>query len=82
MGVALSSIGGILLLVSFIWLVVLAFQKSILWGICSLLIPFVVLIFGFMHLPSTQKPLVVLVVGILLEIAGAVMGGSLPVTAH
>jgi hypothetical protein len=75
MGLALASIGGILLLVGGIWLIVLAFQKSILWGICSLLIPFVVLIFALMNLPATQKPLIIAIVGLVLQIVGGAMGG-------
>ena len=68
----------VLLLVGYIaavlgglWLLVLIFQNSVVWGICSLVIPFVSLIFVFTNWDDAKKPFLVQVVGLVLIFLGA-----------
>jgi hypothetical protein len=69
---ALFILGMILAVVGGIWLLVVAFQESVWWGLGSLLLPFVSLIFVIMHWQVSKKPfLISLAGGVLLGIAAA-----------
>lgn len=58
-----------------------AFKTSILWGIGSLLIPLIAIIFALMHLEQCKKGLLYYVIGIVLISVGLVMsGGTMPET--
>ena len=63
LGIALCLIGGL-------WIVVNAFRKSIWWGLGSLLIPFVALVFAIMNFAGNKIPLAIYVVGIVLILVG------------
>jgi len=63
LGIALCLIGGL-------WIVVNAFRKSIWWGLGSLLIPFVAMIFAIMNFAQNKIPLIIYIVGIVLLIVG------------
>ena len=70
--IALFYLGGLIALVGAIWLLVVAFQKSIWWGLGSLLIPFVSLIFVIMHWQVSKKPFLISIAGgVLLGVAAA-----------
>lgn len=77
MGSILFFLGVILLLIGGIWILVEAFKESIVWGICSLIIPLVALVFALMHLDRTKRALIIYVVGLVLTIIGASMGGGI-----
>lgn len=71
---ALLILGMILGVVGGIWLLVVAFKESVWWGLGSLLLPFVSLIFVIMHWQVSKKPfLISLVGGVLLGIAAVKM---------
>jgi len=56
-------------LVSFIWLVVLAFKTHVVWGLASLLLPLAVVVFAILHWRNTWIPFVInLVAGLLLSL--------------
>lgn len=77
---ALYWIGIVLCVVGGLWIVVNAFKQSIWWGLGSLIIPLVGLVFAIMHFAENKIPLLLYVVGIVLLIAGGVFaGGSMPV---
>jgi hypothetical protein len=59
-------VGLLVSLVGWIWIVVQAFKTHVGWGIASLLIPLVSLIFALTHLNVAKKPLLVSVVGWVL----------------
>jgi hypothetical protein len=59
LGVALSFVG-------WLWLVVNAFRQSAMWGIGSLLISPIALIFGLLNFAENKIPLLLCVVGIVL----------------
>ena len=62
----MEALGVILLLIGNIWILVLAFKTGIWWGLGSLFIPLVGLLFTLLNLRDTWKPL-------LIEIVGAIV---------
>ena len=64
--------GVILAFVGWIWILVIAFKESLVWGLCSLFIPFVVLIFAFMHWEECKKPFGIYVAGVLFYVGAIV----------
>jgi hypothetical protein len=56
LSIILMAIGSIIALIYGIQLLILAFQKSVLWGLGYLCVPFVALIFVFMHWEETKRP--------------------------
>lgn len=76
MGTILFFLGTILLLIGGIWILVEAFKESIVWGICSLIIPLVALVFALMHLDRTKRALIIYVVGLVLLFIGISLGGG------
>lgn len=70
---ALAIIGAILAVVGYIWLLVLAFSESIMWGVGSLLCGIVALVFGITRWPETKAPLLIYAAGLLLGGVGQVI---------
>ena len=66
-------LGLVITMVGALWLVVLAFKQSVLWGLGSLFVPFVSLIFVVMHWGETKVPFLIEVAGIVLLVTGAMM---------
>ncbi|GAB3104149.1 hypothetical protein [Lysobacter terrae] len=64
LGVALGFIG-------WLWLVVNAFRSSALWGIGSLVISPIALIFGLLNFAENKIPLLLSVLGLVLYFMGA-----------
>lgn len=63
LGIVLSLIGGL-------WIVVNAFRTSVLWGVGSLLVPFVSLVFALMNFGENKIPLLISVIGMVLVFMG------------
>lgn len=78
MGALLVILGSILLLGGGIWLLVVAFQESIWWGLGCLLIPFVSLVFVIMHWSESKGPFFVQIAGLVVLVLGAVLSGPPP----
>ena len=76
-GWLMTFVGGIMVLIK-------AFQKSIVWGLCSLFIPFVIFVFAAMNFAESKKGLLVFVAGIIIALSGVVLAalfaGPAPVT--
>jgi hypothetical protein len=70
-GMILSLVGGVVGLVGFIWLVVVAFKESILWGIGCLLVPCVGIVFAIMNWEKAKKPFLIGLGGSLLASVGS-----------
>lgn len=75
-GSILAILGLVLLIVGGLWLLVKAFQKSILWGLGSLFIGPVLLVFAIMHWEACKKPFLIWLAGFVLAVAGSVLGGA------
>ena len=68
----LSSVGGILGFVGWIWIIVTAFQKSALWGVGSI-IPIIGWIFCFIHWEEGKQPFLVSLSGVIMVAVGRSM---------
>lgn len=64
----LAFIGYIIMFVGAIWILVIAFKKSVAWGLCSLFIPFVIFVFTFMNWKETKKPFYIWLLGFIVAI--------------
>ncbi|WP_009963606.1 hypothetical protein [Verrucomicrobium spinosum] len=75
----LIGIGFIISVIYGIKLLILAFQKSVLWGLGSIFIPFVGLVFVIMHWAEAKGPFLKSLLAIPFFIGGIALGaGSLP----
>ena len=73
-----SGAGGVLFLVAWIWLMVIAFPDHIGWGVLVLLVPGLGgLIYGLVKWPATKVPLILLVVSMVLGGGLLLRGGPL-----
>jgi len=64
------ALGGILLLVGWIWIVIHAFKNGkILWGLVSLFIPFGAFFYSFFGGPGS-KPAIIYLVGMAMYLVG------------
>lgn len=72
-----SGLGGILFLIAWIWMMVIAFPDHIDWGLLVLILPGVGgLIYGIVRYPVTTRPLILLIVAMV--IGGGLLLGSGP----
>lgn len=76
MGAALTVIGYLVALVGGIWILVLAFRKSVWWGLGSLFIPFVGIVFAIMNWTEAKVPFLIEVGGVVLIFIGLASGGN------
>ncbi|MDG2424537.1 MAG: hypothetical protein P8M22_11215 [Phycisphaerales bacterium] len=58
-GLIMAIVGGIMMLIE-------AFRESILWGICSLFIPFVLLIFVILNFDQCKNGFIIWLIGTIL----------------
>ena len=80
MGIVLLILGFILAAVGGIWLLVEQFKESVLWGLGSLFVPFVALVFVIMHWSVSKKPFFIQLAGIGLIILGVLLSGDIRTT--
>ena len=77
MGMALGGlllfIGGLVAFIGAIWLLVIMFQDSILWGLLGLFLGIPCLIYAFMHFDKCKKPFFIWLSGFLASIVGMVL---------
>ena len=74
-GGILAILGWIIMAVGGIWLLVIAFKEHILWGLGSLFIPFVGLVFVIMHWKKSAKPFFIWLAGFVVMFVGALLSG-------
>ena len=68
---ALFYLGCVVALIGGIWLLVVTYKKSVWWGLGSLFIPLVGLIFVIMNWQLTKTPFLVYLGGVVLLVIGA-----------
>lgn len=68
-GLVISLVGGIMLLIK-------AFQTSVLWGLGSIFVPFVSLIFVITHWDIAKRPFLISLVGAVILIIGSALAGT------
>jgi len=77
-GLILMIVGGIVGTVGGIWLIIVAFKESVWWGLGSIFVPFVSLIFAITHWAQAKVPFLITVGGLVVLIIGIFMGASSP----
>lgn len=80
-GMLVMGVGG---LVSCIMLLIVAFKESVVWGLASFFVPFVIFYFVFTHWEDSKKGFLISVGGFAAMIAGAIimtMGAALAPSA-
>lgn len=75
-GTILNVIGLAIAMVGAIWILVIAFQDSVMWGLLCFFIPCVVLYYVFTHWEKTKKPFLIEVVGGVVAGIGSVIATS------
>ena len=78
-GLVISIVGGVMVLIE-------AFKQSIVWGLASLFIPFVILVFVALNWEVSKKGFLIAVAGTIVYVVGMVLtiaaaGGGAPVPA-
>lgn len=69
----LCGLGGLICVGAGLWLLVLAFQESIWWGLGSLLLSPVMLVFVILHWNKAKVPFLINLGGVAMVILGALM---------
>ena len=81
LGMIIWGIGGIIAFIGWIWFLVVAFRQTIWWGLGSLFIPIVALVFLIMYWGDTAKPFLMLVLGaVIIVVVSIWMPGAIPTT--
>ena len=75
MGIILILIGVIIGLIFGIQILILAFKESLVWGLGSLFIPFVMLIFVIKHWEKAKSPFLKTLIAIPFYVIGLIMSG-------
>lgn len=73
-GAVMFWVGCALMVVGALWLLFVTFKESIIWGICSLFIPLVQLLFVFFNWELTWRPFFINLVGVLLMVGSFWIG--------
>jgi len=69
-------IGLIVGVVGWLWLAWVAFQESVLWGLGTLIVPCVALVFAIMYWEEAKVPFLVLIAGNVLAAIGRYGAGG------
>jgi len=73
---ALPLVGILIAIVGGIWLLVVAFRESLLWGLACLVVPIVMLLFVATHWSESKTPFLVQVAGWALFLVGTQVGSN------
>jgi len=75
-GLILMGVGALVLIVGSLWMLIETFKTGILWGIGSILLPFVSLIWLVTHWEEGKTPFLISIGGTTVMIVGALIGGG------
>jgi hypothetical protein len=76
-GILLMVIGCIGIVVGGIWFLIETFRSGVLWGLGSLFVPFVSLIWLVLHWRQGSKPFLLQLAGMGVGAFGMMMGGQI-----
>ena len=76
LGMILTAIGGIMAVVGGVWIIVLAFRKSIVWGLLCLFISPVAILFAIQNWAIAKRPFLIEIAGVVIMIVGIALSGS------
>ena len=69
------ALGGIMAVVGGIWLIVLAFRKSVLWGLLCLFISPASIVFAIQNWAISQRPFLIEIAGVVVLFIGMALSG-------
>lgn len=72
-GGILAGIGIIIMLIYGIIILIKAFQESVVWGICFMIVPFAAIVFIVKHWEVCKQPFLRYLMGLVVYIIGAFM---------
>jgi len=75
-GLAILILGWVLGLLGTLWVIVLAWQRSVLWGLVCLLVPIVQLVYIVAHWKEAKEGFFLQIFGFTLVIIATLMGVS------
>ncbi len=78
-GMILMVVGGIAMLVFLVQILIIAFKTSVGWGLASLLIPFVIVVFAIKYWDQCKTPFLRSLIAFAVYVVGMVvsfMGGG------
>ena len=67
--IILVALGLLLIVIGAIWAIVVAFRRSLLWGLCYLFVPFAALVFVFVAWADVKRAFFVNIIGVLMMTA-------------
>ena len=67
--IILVALGLLLIVIGAIWAIVVAFRRSLVWGLCYLFVPFAALVFVFVAWADVKRAFFVNVIGVLMMAA-------------
>jgi len=70
--IVLMVVGGLISLAAFVWVLVIAFRESAVWGLACLFIPFAVLVFAFKFWDEAKMPFFGILVGSFFCVFGGI----------
>ena len=73
LSLGLAAVGFVVFLVGGFWFLIATFRVGILWGLSCLLLPFMPLIFLFVHWKSASRPFIIQLLGIALIFSGTML---------
>ena len=73
-GMILMVVGGLAMLVFSIQVLIIAFKTSVGWGLASLFIPLVIIVFAIKHWDQCKTPFVRSLIGLVVYVVGMVVG--------
>lgn len=76
LGLILMGIGGLGAILCGLWLLILQFQSSILWGLACLIVPFASLIWLAIYWDDGKHPFLYSVLCVAVMFGGAMMSGN------
>ena len=75
-GWVLLILGYVLAFLGSLWIIILGWQRKILWGVICFLVPAVQLVYVAVHWKESKEAFYLLVAGLVLVILAALMGVS------
>ena len=78
MGTVLMMLGLLAAFIGGIWLIVVAFQESVVWGLLTLFVGPAGIVFAIMHWERAGKPFLLQIGGLLVMFAGVALSAPPP----
>ena len=76
LGLLLFGIGLLIFVIGGFWFLFVAFTEGIIWGLACIFLPFVSLIFMFMHWDRAKQPFLLQLAGSVSMVIGALIAGG------